>query len=782
MMLALSLPVSAATLAYWDMADSGAADQAVMPGNGSRGGAEFVISSTDLSGNGNHLTAWTSDWMKWTATSFMGDFAMEATNNWPDARTDAALSSPEGINIDTITPLEWTVECVFQATAEVNRTMVGRCGENLPGSSESRRSAFYLAERDGRAVECTFVDSAGITHNALSSGSDIVAGTWYHIAAVSDGQTLTVYLKDLDAGTAYQVVATADLTGSSNPTIACDEYDSGDYAHNSGSWTVACGTWDGDTLDRFVSPGKIDLVAISDSPLAPGSFAYQTGPTGMGAYDPDPQPLNTDGTVGTLTEDFTQAELTLNFKAAKDPNEVTAYPVNTDIAGHYLYLSISGQDPNFAAPVYIPQVHDADPNLTDPSISYVPAPLDQGATYYWMVEEAMYNPLTGSACLAGDPNNVVGSKWSFDTVAAVPTILTQPRPAVADEDGNATFSVTATATATGYEWYKVGESAPLMDGGIYSGTGTNTLVITGAGVADEAAFKCIAYNNNTPSDPSDEAWLVTRRLVGYWPLAGDMLDYSDDSTGGIAHDGFMKIGDPNYVDAPDGNMTTDTQYFTGSGMRFFDNAEFMELPEDGFFNYYADGFTFLYWYKQYSNTGWKLHMSKFDIGEQGWLFGSSGDNPDPEFVIEKGGLTLSDFGSLADGQWHMIAVTYDPDTNAITAYADGDQVDQGTVNLSTLPLPVRPVQIGGEDAGEDTVSVDAAIGGVKFYSYPLESLDIAQAYTSSVLGVYVCVEATEGLETADLNNDCKIDLNDFALIAEEYLACNRVPVSQCDVE
>ena len=794
MIFALSLPVSAVTVAYWDMADPGAADQAQMPGNASReadadgsgtiDAGDFLISSTDLSGNGNHLSAWTSSWMKWTATSAMGDFAMEATNNWPDSRTDSTWSSPEGIDVEAISPLQWTVECVFQATAEVNRTMVGRCGQSLPGSSEARRAAFYLAERDGQAIGCQFVDSAGITHNALSGSSAIVAGTWYHVAAVSDGQTLSVYLKDLDADTAYQVVATDDLSGSSDPSIAKDEYDASDFAHEGSAWTVGCATWDGGTVDRFVSPGKIDLVAISDTPLAPGSFAYETGPTGLAAYDPNPLPLNTDGTVGTLNGS-NEAELTLEFKAAKDPNGVTAYPVNPEVLRHYVFLSISGSDPNLQYVGYVDQVHDADPNLTDPVNTY-PASgvltLDQGATYYWQVEEGV-NDGTGNPCAMGDPNNVVSGKWSFDTVAAIPRILTDPRPAVADESGNAAFTVTATATATTFEWYKDGETLPLTDGGIYSDTDQATLVITGAGISDEAAFHCIAYNGDTPSDPSASAWLVTPRLIGYWPLDGDMLDYADNVEGSsLAHDGAMSTTDPNYPNFvvepdPDGG-------FAGKGMRFQNEGEFVQIPEDGFFNTYCDGFTINYWIKHNvgASTDWLLHICKFDIGEQGWLFGSSGENPDPEFIIEQGGLTLSDFGALEDGKWHMITVTYDADTDEIIAFADGDQVDQGTVDLSKLPLPVRPIQIGGEDAGEDTTSIDAAMSEVKIYSYPRTPTQIAAEYTDNVDGAFVCVETTSGLANGDLNGDCKVDLNDFAYIAADYLMCYRVPVSQCDAE
>lgn len=776
MMLALSLPVSATMIAYWDMADAGAADQALMPGNASReaadvppagfGPEDFLISSTDLTGNGNHLAAWTSAWMKWTATSFQGDFAMEATNGYPDSRTDSAGSMPGGIDLETITPAQWTVECVFQATAGTNRCMVGRVGYQIPGAANQSIAAFYLAERSNQRINCEYVDVTGAYFNAISPNATLVAGTWYHAAAVSDGTTLTLYLKNLTADTDYQVVATADLSTSADPSIVRDP--------DSGVWTVACGTYNNGTGDRFVSPGKIDMVAISDEALAPGLFAYETGPINYGAaYDPDPQPLNIDGTVGTLAAG--QASLTLNFKAGKDPNTVRDYPVNPDILKHYVWI---GTDPeSLALHGTVDQVHNADPMLTDPDNAYGPISLDQNTDYYWQVEEGLDNG-TGNAYAAGDPNNILGAVWSFKTVAAIPVILTHPRPAVADASGNASFSVTASATATTYQWFKeAGDpDTQLSDGGIYSGTQTATLTITGATLADEGQYYCIAYNGTTPSTPSGAAWLVMPRLVGYWKLDGDMTDsVASEVPGAAARDGFMNSGDPNYV-----SETSDSG-IDGNAMRFYNDGQFMELPGADFFNFYEDGFTISFWFKRYADAGWRLPMSKFDLGQSGWLFGTDA-NPYDTFIIESPwtGTYGDSTPSVIDGQWHMLTVTYDPADTTIRMYTDGDQdADTGTVNLSTAPLPARPVQIGGDNAGGTGNAIDAAIDEIRMYSYPLTPTEIALMYNGFRPDEFICVETIEGFGTYDLNDDCRVNLADFALVASEWLECQRIPTDAC---
>jgi hypothetical protein len=483
------------------------------------------------------------------------------------------------------------------------------------------------------------------------------------------------------------------------------------------------------------------------------------------ASDPDPQPVNIDGTVGALVG--TDAQVTLNFKAGRDPNSTTAYPVYPEIVTHYVWIGTDSGTLTLDGSVN--QVHNADPNLTDPANAYGPVTLSNNTLYYWQVEEGLDNG-TGNAYAAGDPNNIMGPVWSFTTVAAIPIITTQPRPCVADESGNGSFSISASATATHYRWTKAG-MGELVDGGIYSGSQTDTLTITGAAVTDEGAYYCIAYNGDpdaggTPSAPSNAEWLVTHRLVGYWKLDGDMTDsVATEVPGAIAHDGVMNSGDPNYLD--------ESNSLSGTAMRFFNDGQFMELPDADFFNFYEDGFTIIYWYKQYANAGWRLPMSKFDLGTRGWLFGHSGNNPNTRFIVETfGGPYL---GVMTDGQWNMATVTYDPVTDTLTAYSNGDQNAQNTVDLSALPLPAAKVLIGG--AGTD--AIDAAIDEVRMYSYPLTSTEIATLYTDTVSDTYICVEGLEGFENYDLNHDCRINLADFALVASQWLECQRIPTAAC---
>jgi hypothetical protein len=754
LMLALSLPVSAATIAHWDMADSGAVNGAFMPGNAdhslnvlppaTKGPEDFLISSRDLSGNGNHLAAWTSGWMKWTNDSFRGDFGMIATNNWPDTRTDSAWSSPVGVNVQTISPTQWTVECVFKATAGTNRTMVGRVGYQLPGAGDQNVAPFYLAERGGAAVNCEFVDATGIHYDAHSAGGTLVAGTWYHAAAVSNGTVLTLYLKNLTAGTDYAVVATVNLT-SANTALAL----------GSGVWTVACGTYSNGTGDRFVSPGIIDEVAISNAPLAPGKFVCQLNYP----YNQSVLPANIDGSVGTLSGD--NVNVTLNFKAGKDPNTTRNAPFNPAIKKHYVYVSTSST--SFPAPVAIDQV-----STTDPAVSYATT-LTQNATFYWKVEEGVNNG-SGGACLPGDPNNIMGKVWTFKTLAATPVILTQPRPTVADASGNATITVAGSATVTSYQWFKAGTGA-LSNAGIYSGVTTATLTITGATLSAEGQYYCIGYNGAIASAPSNSVWFLTKRLVGYWKLDGNMNDsVTSEVAGATVHNGAMNTGDPNYLNEPNS--------LSGTAMEFFNDGQYVTIPDTDFFNYYREGFTFSCWSRDLGTDGWRVLFSKLDVGTAGWLFGKNDTTANANFIIESPNTNVSTGTTVnvSDGLWHMMTATYDAVSDSMKVFVDGDQRAAVTIDLSNVTLPTTLVSIGG--AGTDAIK--GGMDEVRMYDYPLTPTQIAAMYLGFKPGGFICAELDGGISAYDLNKDCRVNMADFALIASQWLECNRIPVDSCN--
>ena len=272
-----------------------------MPGNGVRAdldgdGAmdadDFRISADDLFDNGNHLTAWTSSWMKWSWDSVIGDFSMTHNNSWPAAGTDSSFNPfLSGTDAEVITPAQWTVEAVFKsANLSSFSTILGRDGRDVGGkNSSAAAAALYLSTR-GSDLAIEYTDVQGGKHN-LQIPANLKAGVWYSVAAVSDGATLSLYLNG-------EVIGTLDLSTTGTDTSLGQGY---------GTWSVALGMWADGHVDRFF--GVIDEVAISDMALDSSSFVI---PVPALCVDTDH-----DG-MGDLYEDFFNLNPTNSADAAED--------------------------------------------------------------------------------------------------------------------------------------------------------------------------------------------------------------------------------------------------------------------------------------------------------------------------------------------------------------------------------------------------------------------------------------------------------------------------------
>lgn len=259
-------------VAYWTFTDAGAANDGFLPGNGARAdldgdGAmdadDFRIGASDLSGNGNHLTAWTSTWMKWSSDSYQGDFSMTSSGSFPAAGTDSKYNPGIlGTDAEKITPKKWTVEAIFKSTdLNGNHTIVGRDGRNVGGPVNSK-AALYLSTR-GTALAIEYMDVQGGNHN-LQVAAGLVANTWYRVAATSDGTTLRLYRNGVQIGA---------LSLASTGTDSALGLGFGNWSVSRGMY-ASDGTYGSGHTDRFF--GVVDAVAISDVALVPGRFVTET--------------------------------------------------------------------------------------------------------------------------------------------------------------------------------------------------------------------------------------------------------------------------------------------------------------------------------------------------------------------------------------------------------------------------------------------------------------------------------------------------------------------------
>lgn len=272
----------AATVAYWRF-ETGPAN-ALVAHIGADG--VFYGAIPDVSGNGNSLSAWTQG--GYAGFTYRNDvpfaslpqngetnrLCVRNTGGYPAMFTSSAASLPTGINLETITPTQFTIEASYKPENSGGyRTVVSRDARYV-SSANGDLAALYLQIRPDDSVRIQYTDVAGYTHEAFSppglvygfenaSNPNGVGATWYNLAAVSDGSTLKLYVNNV-------LVASTDLLASGSPNLALAKGATSGADWHAGGWAVGRGLYAGGHTDRAY--GFIDEVRISDAALTPNEF------------------------------------------------------------------------------------------------------------------------------------------------------------------------------------------------------------------------------------------------------------------------------------------------------------------------------------------------------------------------------------------------------------------------------------------------------------------------------------------------------------------------------
>lgn len=277
--------VSADTVAYWRF-ETGPAGT---PVSHTIGDGMFEAAVPDVSGNGNDLSAWSNGgfagyqyrtdvpFSPVPQTGAANNFSVKNTGGVPGLFTDSSVSSPSGVDIETMTPAAFTIEASWKPESGGHRTVVGRDAQNV-ATADGALAALYLQARPDNSVGILFVDVAGEVHEAFSppdviagfnfpTDPDGLTGTWYNLVGVSDGSTLSMYVNNA-------LVATTPIV-SADPRLAIGATSSGDW--HAGGWAVGRGLHNGGHTDRAY--GYIDEVRISNAALDPSEFLAAPEPT-----------------------------------------------------------------------------------------------------------------------------------------------------------------------------------------------------------------------------------------------------------------------------------------------------------------------------------------------------------------------------------------------------------------------------------------------------------------------------------------------------------------------
>ncbi|HPY77064.1 MAG TPA: hypothetical protein PLQ45_04405 [Anaerohalosphaeraceae bacterium] len=509
----------------------------------------------------------------------------------------------------------------------------------------------------------------------------------------------------------------------------------------------------------------------------------------------NPNPADGADKVGVPIGSTGKVEVTLGWKAGIDQNGV--YPVNPAIKKHHVYLSkdqtVYTADPNL---YYIGSVDQTDTSETD--AEYVPdPPLNSGGRYLWMVEEGLDNG-QGGVFGPGDPNNIAGKVWTFETISTIPVIQTQPAAAMvvlgATADPAFTIDVFSTTDAH-YQWYYSDDEAIGFD--VQVGSDQPSLEIVNAQMSDQGYYYCRIWNSATvsggganPDVYSDAATLTIGRLVAAYTFDNDLNDSSGEGNHGKAKD--LSLQDPNLAAltfSADRIQGTHSLRLDGVGQYVdFGTAAYPKAgPLTGGIGGGLDEGTITCWVKA-SKVGGLL--SNYNNGiTTGFAMSleTSGATADArinvrgeaaEITTIQGRPGMTGFDMLTDDQWHMLTVVWKAGTSG-TVYVDGGPAaSDDTLGTPELYVPwQRGVLLGSTRTMANRDVLDKFYGGqiddLRVYNYRRTPEQIAHEYFT-VTGNAACTNPNFEGSAFNFDNTigsyCRIDLADLAVFIRNWLA------------
>jgi hypothetical protein len=381
--------------------------------------------------------------------------------------------------------------------------------------------------------------------------------------------------------------------------------------------------------------------------------------------------------------------------------------------------------------------------------------LHTDTTYYWSVKEL------------AEPNNIPGVVWMFETEKTYPIILQQPADQRVFAGATASFVLDVTSESPAfYQWFKA--NAPLSDGGNISGAQTATLTITNAQLADEGTYYC-EVTNSAGTIVSKTVVLKINRLVGYWNLdrSADPNTVWQDLSGSANNLQPVYTVPASYTwttgadGTPNGAIVFDGKFALGTKKS---DGTMNDIPVDN------EPYTIQAWFKTPApRTQGIIGWGNYGKFNQCNAIAMYAENP----VMIKNywwdnDLDISRGYSLADNAWHQIVVTYDGSTRV--GYIDGIQAAAD----NPAPHNVQTNEnflIGKTNTANPSAEFFAgAVDEVKVYNYALTPLQAALAYTDFAGGDLCAFPPAY-----DVSHDCRVDLEDLALLATEWLECGLVP-------
>ncbi|HOT73556.1 MAG TPA: LamG domain-containing protein [Anaerohalosphaeraceae bacterium] len=585
------------------------------------------------------------------------------------------------------------------------------------------------------------------------------ANTWYYIWIVvnNTANTYSVYIKNTpsDATAADRVAQ--------------------DFAFRSGST-------DGD-LDRFYTIANYGSNITSGTRLHFDNIVTSPGQN-LSIYVPgsayNPYPANGATQV--------PLDVTLSWNTGMDPSNPSQF--NPNITRHYLYLRYT--EPNFldVTPIVIP--------AAGATASYTPPlPLEADRTYYWRVDESILDSSPR------DPNTITGPVWRFNTIPAVPFIEVQPMEARVDGSNPtppaAEFTVVyrselSPANSTWKKYVDGVNDVELTSGSKYTivhTDTTSTLLIHNPGLDDQGWYYC-ELKNPEGTRVTERAALIVNRVLAQYDFENNFNDMMGENHG-VGKD----YADPNNplagptFDSVDG---IDGAYGVFNGLGEYVDLGSSAYPKAGFTNGMAEG-TILCWvkptqagtvllnYNDGATTGFGFSVNASSNARLN-IRGEGLQQEYQEIGTAEGRPGMTGF-SLYDGRWHLVGATW-KEGDTLRIYVDGEQVASVTAGKPDQYLPWQyGVLIGASRTSDNRTVLTNFFGGavdnLRVYNYVVSGTTIAQEYADKS-GFRPCLTPSFDGNAYNFDNTidsyCRVDLVDFAIFAQNWLACGLYPDCQ----
>ena len=256
--------------------------------------------------------------------------------------------------------------------------------------------------------------------------------------------------------------------------------------------------------------------------------------------------------------------------------------------------------------------------------------------------------------------------------------------------------------------------------------------------------------------------------IGWWKFDETSGDTAADSAGD--NNGTL-VGDPCRV----------TGLYNGA-LEFDGNDDYVNLGTSSVFNL-TEAFTITAWVNVDTLTppdgAGRLFnfpiVNKYgsydDNSNRGYYFNVFPDGKLKARVVQgtNGTSVFTDGPVIEVGNWYHVAATYKYVTNGtseVRLYVNGEL--EGGSDIAVGPIndiPNEPVKIGNyEFGGSVSYYFDGLMDDVRIYNQTMSPAEINMIYGGSQVG---CSEIPAG----DYNEDCKVDLLDFAILSSDWLEC-----------